>query len=260
MRTSRTVATLLLTSALSAPFLAACDSGSSSGQTAAAPAATPEATEPSGKLFTDFNACVRENGPEVCSRAEADARDKHEQTAPRFMTKEACEQNFGPEACVERPNVVTANGQTQQAGSVFMPVLAGFLIGNALSNALRPATPVYVDRQGFAYAGGRPWGSFDDNWRRERERERERSGGYGGFTYYGSSSHGASGWSSTPRSFGDGPSTRPTTGTPSVSTRPGTSAPTVGTPTTSRPSPSVTSTTTRGGFGGVGASSASAGS
>jgi uncharacterized protein YgiB involved in biofilm formation len=48
-----------------------------------------------------------------------------------------------------------AAGGTQ---SWFMPALAGFMLARAIGTPT--AQPVYTDRSGYAYVGGRSWGTY----------------------------------------------------------------------------------------------------
>lgn len=113
-----------------------------------------------------------------CEAAWAQARSEHQATAPAFANQQECEAQWGDGQCET----------TQRNGtSVFIPLLAGFLIGNALSRGF--SRPVYRDRYGGYYGGG-----------------------YGGRTYYGAGGFGGG-------AFRPGPGySRPTTVAPSRTT------------------------------------------
>ncbi len=106
----------------------------------------------SALLYQNLQQCVREGkiSPEVCAQAYADAIQNQYREAPRFDSLAQCEAQFGYDQC--HP-VTTASG-----GHWFMPALAGFLVGRALS-------PHYH------YYG---WGGYD--WHGYA-----RPGGFGGF-------------------------------------------------------------------------------
>lgn len=107
----------------------------------------------SALLYQNLQQCVREGkiSPEVCAQAYADAIQNQYREAPHFDSLAQCEAQFGYEQC--HP-VTTASGDHW-----FMPALAGFLVGRALS-------PHYH------YYG---WGGYD--WHGYA-----RPGGYGGFS------------------------------------------------------------------------------
>jgi uncharacterized protein YgiB involved in biofilm formation len=146
VRRSRHVATLLLGTALTAP-LAACDE-----------------RRPAESLYASHEACLAENPAETCAEAERNALESHRAGAPRYATREACEAQMGPGNCEGVPT------PGAPGGSWFMPAMMGFLLGRALGGP--GVMPVYVDRQGYTYAGGRPYGSLDrttaQNWSQGR--------------------------------------------------------------------------------------------
>jgi uncharacterized protein YgiB involved in biofilm formation len=164
MRRSRHVATLLLGTALVVP-LAAC-----------------EEAPPAERLYSSHDACLAENTVEACADAERQALERHRSEAPRFANQEACEAQMGPGNCEGVPATTgTAAGTAAGAtgGNWFMPAMMGFLLGRTLGGA--GAMPVYVDRQGYTYAGGRPYGSLDrasaQNWSQGRWAPGYRSAG-----------------------------------------------------------------------------------
>ena len=60
---------------------------------------------------------------QTCEEQFAQAQAEHEETAPRYDAREVCEAEHGADACIEdadRP-------------SIFMPLMAGFLMGQLLS-------------------------------------------------------------------------------------------------------------------------------
>ncbi len=90
------------------------------------------------------------NTPEQCRADFANAQALHPQVAPKYLNKEECETDFGPGQCETAPQ------QTAQGGSVFMPMMMGFLagqmMGNNASNLQQPAgskvptQPLYKSR------------------------------------------------------------------------------------------------------------------
>ena len=73
------------------------------------------------------------------------AKADHEKNAPRFATLAECQAEFGPEACGAAPAAAGATASSGGSdGSFFMPLLMGYMIGNALSGP----SPAYYDRSG----------------------------------------------------------------------------------------------------------------
>lgn len=98
-----------------------------------------------------------ETPADQCDRAYAQAQAD----APKFNDRQTCEQRYGVDQCVPRNQ---AGG-----GSVFMPLLAGFMIGRALNGGGGygggfGGAPIFRDRNG-GYVGGGGYGG----------------GGFGGF-------------------------------------------------------------------------------
>lgn len=124
MRKSKNVATLLAGGALLSLGLTGCDPAQEEVQ-----------------IYPGPQACAEERPAAECEAAFGEAQRQHLTTAPRFTSKEECEAEMGSGACT-----VVESGQ----GSVFMPLMAGFLLGRMLSGP----NPVYVDRRGFAHAPG----------------------------------------------------------------------------------------------------------
>ncbi len=66
-----------------------------------------------------------------CKAAFADAQKAHAETAPRYDALEVCEEQHGKGNCAADPVVQPQSG----GGSIFMPMLMGYLIGSALGRA-----------------------------------------------------------------------------------------------------------------------------
>lgn len=82
---------------------------------------------------------------EDCEATFAEAQALHAETAPRYESRELCEEEHGVGNC--GGDTVAGSG----GGSIFMPLLAGYLIGQALGGGRAMAQPV-VPRAGGGYA------------------------------------------------------------------------------------------------------------
>jgi len=80
-------------------------------------------------VFSDASECSAAalNSAEQCKADYAAAQKLHPQVAPKYLNKEECEADFGAGKCETAPQ------QTSAGGSVFMPMMMGFLAGQMLN-------------------------------------------------------------------------------------------------------------------------------
>lgn len=78
--------------------------------------------------------------PDDCDAAYKAATDDANANAPKFANKAECEVDFGEGQCEERAQ---ANG-----GSMFMPLMAGFMLGRMLNGGNRGASSALFRRGG----------------------------------------------------------------------------------------------------------------
>jgi len=94
-------------------------------------------------LFSSPDHCKSSGryGAAQCEQAYADASKLDEQKAITYKSREDCEADFTPGSCRE----VTAAGSSGSSSlsSLFVPAMAGFLVGRALSTSALSAEPVY---------------------------------------------------------------------------------------------------------------------
>lgn len=90
-------------------------------------------------IYTSLQECLQKQLGEaqLCETAFREALQEAEQTAPKYATREDCEYEFGEQNCVTTE---------QQGRSWFMPAMAGFMLGRALSGGDRVA-PLYQSSQ-----------------------------------------------------------------------------------------------------------------
>jgi uncharacterized protein YgiB involved in biofilm formation len=90
-------------------------------------------------VFSDPSECSAAglNDTTQCNADYAAAQALHPQVAPKYLNKEECETDFGAGQCETAPQ------QNAQGGSVFMPMMMGFLAGQMMnrggSNLQQPA-------------------------------------------------------------------------------------------------------------------------
>lgn len=125
--------------------------------------------------------CASRPDPDACRTALADARAAHIQSAPRFANRQECEDSFGAGNCGTPEQVLASNDafsaaqpagdpsqrapqqQAQGSGSVFMPLLMGYMMGRALGGPGLGAQPLYRDPNNTAYTGNRQLGQLSTN-------------------------------------------------------------------------------------------------
>lgn len=108
--------------------------------------------------FPDLRSCTNaaQNGGafsvEECDRAFAEAEALHVEAAPRYDSLLVCEEQHGTGACGTEE--AAAQGGS---GSIFLPLMAGYLLGNALRGraGMSASQPLYKTSGGqFSTAGG----------------------------------------------------------------------------------------------------------
>ncbi|MDF3351295.1 DUF1190 domain-containing protein [Sulfitobacter sp. KE34] len=101
--------------------------------------------------FPDLQSCLAdaERGgmysEQECETAFDAAQTLHVESAPRYDSLEVCEEQHGEGACGSE-EAATQGG----SGGIFMPLLAGYLIGNMMSNraGMAAAQPLYKTKDG----------------------------------------------------------------------------------------------------------------
>jgi uncharacterized protein YgiB involved in biofilm formation len=90
------------------------------------------------QAFPDLQTCLSATGPgglftaEDCRTAFNEAQTLNAETAPRYDSLAVCEEQYGPGNCGAEAQA-TPGG----SGSIFMPLMAGYLIGNMLGGGGR---------------------------------------------------------------------------------------------------------------------------
>lgn len=72
------------------------------------------------------------NTPEQCKADYDAAKALHPQVAPKYVSKEECETDFGSGNCETAPH------QTSSGGGVFMPIMMGYLMGQMMNRGAAP--------------------------------------------------------------------------------------------------------------------------
>lgn len=120
--------------------------------------ADPPPPQVQAPVYSSIEVCkTAETNDALCDQAFSGAKAAHAQSAPTFSKKEQCEQQFGAGNCETR---AAAGG----GGDVFLPMMAGFMLGNALGdmggyererrrNYGPSYHPIYYGTNGAVYSG-----------------------------------------------------------------------------------------------------------
>ncbi len=90
-------------------------------------------------IYDSVEQCVDAPG---ASRAECEeqykiAADQHAAVAPKYTDRAACEADFGAEQCEVAPY------QAQGGGSIFMPLMMGYMMGSMMGRGGAATQPLY---------------------------------------------------------------------------------------------------------------------
>lgn len=110
------------------------------------------------QVYENVQQCIN-NGdasPEQCEKNFTEARSQHAAVAPKYASAEDCQADFGAGQCEQAPQ------RTSSGGSVFMPLMAGYMMGSLLSGrSSMGSQPLYRSNKGtgFRTAGNASVGS-----------------------------------------------------------------------------------------------------
>ncbi len=101
-----------------------------------------EKTDETVFLYQNADDCSQANPgrSEQCTTTYNNALKEAERTAPKYATQEDCSAEFGETQCTQTQipqmgQISTASEQTaQQNGSLWMPLMAGYMMGRMMSN------------------------------------------------------------------------------------------------------------------------------
>lgn len=83
----------------------------------------------------------RQFSEEECKKAQSTALNQDSKAAPRFESREDCEAQFGASQCHQR-------------SGIFMPLMAGFMIGRMMNGGANGYAGLYRDRRNDTYYSG----------------------------------------------------------------------------------------------------------
>jgi uncharacterized protein YgiB involved in biofilm formation len=113
-----------------------------------------EESQVDAALYNTPSQCILDGfSKEECSTSFESAKAMHVDVAPKYTSLVDCEADFGAKECETAPQV------TQAGGSVFMPLMAGYMMGRMMSGGAQPLYRSRDDRASFRTADNRNVGS-----------------------------------------------------------------------------------------------------
>lgn len=132
-----------------------------------------EKSDENVSLYQNADDCSKANPSTSaqCTKAFNDAKAEAAKTAPKYANRADCVAEFGESQCTQVPGQTTQapaqagmSAESQQGGSMWMPLMAGFMMGRMMSgggyaqqplftskNASSPANGKFVDATGKSY-------------------------------------------------------------------------------------------------------------
>ncbi|ELY2932076.1 DUF1190 family protein [Cronobacter sakazakii] len=130
-----------------------------------------EKSDETVQLYQNADDCSAANPGKSaeCTTAYNNALKEAERTAPKYATREDCVAEFGEDQCKQVNNTNTSQA-TQQTGSMWMPLMAGYMMGRLMGGGMgfaqqplfssrNPASPAYgkyTDASGRNYGAAQP--------------------------------------------------------------------------------------------------------
>ncbi|ELQ6062401.1 DUF1190 family protein [Cronobacter sakazakii] len=130
-----------------------------------------EKSDETVQLYQNADDCSAANPGKSaeCTTAYNNALKEAERTAPKYATREDCVAEFGEDQCKQVNNTNTSQ-TTQQTGSMWMPLMAGYMMGRLMGGGMgfaqqplfssrNPASPAYgkyTDASGRNYGTAQP--------------------------------------------------------------------------------------------------------
>lgn len=94
---------------------------------------------------------------EQCTVAFNQAKEEAVKTAPKYATREDCIAEFGEGQCEKAPAQagLTSNAESQQSGSFWMPLMAGYMMGRMMSGGMGAQQPLFTSKAAGSPANGK---------------------------------------------------------------------------------------------------------
>ena len=125
-----------------------------------------EKSDENVSLYQNADDCSKANpsSSAQCAKAFTEAKAEAAKTAPKYANRADCVAEFGESLCTQAPAQAGMSAESQQGGSMWMPLMAGFMMGRLMGgggyaqqplftskNAGSPANGKFVDASGKSY-------------------------------------------------------------------------------------------------------------
>ncbi len=107
-------------------------------------------------LYQNTDDCARANPSmsEQCTVAYNNALKEAEKTAPKYANREDCVAEFGEQQCTKAPAQAGMAAESQQSGSFWMPLMAGYMMGRMMGGGFSQQ-PLFTSRSPASPANGK---------------------------------------------------------------------------------------------------------
>ncbi|WP_431224975.1 DUF1190 family protein [Serratia sp. L9] len=108
-------------------------------------------------LYQNADDCSRANPSmsEQCTTAYNNAMKEAEKTAPKYATREDCVAEFGEAQCTQAPAQAGMAAESQSSGSMWMPLMAGYMMGRMMGGGGYAQQPLFTSKNGASPANGK---------------------------------------------------------------------------------------------------------
>lgn len=108
-------------------------------------------------LYQNADDCSKANpsNSAQCSKAFTEAKAEAAKTAPKYANRAECVAEFGENQCTQAPAQAGMNAESQSGGSMWMPLMAGFMMGRMMSGGGYAQQPLFTSKSAASPANGK---------------------------------------------------------------------------------------------------------
>ncbi|NDL63616.1 DUF1190 family protein [Acerihabitans arboris] len=116
-----------------------------------------EKSDENVSLYQNSDDCTRANPSmsEQCTTAFNNAQKEAAKTAPKYASREDCIAEFGEGQCTQAPTQAGMAAESQQSGSFWMPLMAGYMMGRMMGGGGYSQQPLFTSRAPNSPANGK---------------------------------------------------------------------------------------------------------
>ncbi|CAM3611041.1 hypothetical protein BS639_22875 [Rouxiella silvae] len=117
-----------------------------------------EKSDDNVSLYQNADDCSKANPSTSaqCAKAFNDAKAEAAKTAPKYANRADCVAEFGESQCTQAPAQAGMSAESQQGGgSMWMPLMAGFMMGRMMSGGGYAQQPLFTSKTAGSPANGK---------------------------------------------------------------------------------------------------------